>query len=206
MATTKYSSLMQSDEELHSNQAEVANVAPDRIGMATRNGSNGLMAEETVESRTEHRVRITLTAFQQLASYLAGLPQAQELDVGLSVPFQIDLFPDTDLKTPSRAQQAFMNELQRTADLCASAQIAVYTGRAAGLANDSAVTADSTMPTMENMGMSPNHGSNLYWDSRAAKLHRVLAQDHLRKSLSSTATVSKMFLSKSPTRACTTTP
>ena len=51
-----------------------------------------------------------------------------------------------------------MNELQRTADLCTSAQIAIYPIAAAGLANDSAVTANATMPTMENMGMSPNPG------------------------------------------------
>jgi len=157
MATAKYSSLMQSDEELQSNKAEVTNVTPTGIGMAdTATDPTGLMAEETV-GVNEDRVRITLTAFQQLASYLAGFPGRKNL-MWVSGAFPIVLFPDTDLKTPSRAQQAFMNELQRTADLCTSAQIAIYPIAAAGLANDSAVTANATMPTMENMGMSPNPG------------------------------------------------
>ena len=92
MATAKYSSLMQSDEELQSNKAEVTNVTPTGIGMAdTATDPTGLMAEETV-GVNEDRVRITLTAFQQLASYLAGFPGRKNL-MWVSGAFPIVLSP-----------------------------------------------------------------------------------------------------------------
>ena len=53
-----------------------------------------LLAEKDL-ALTEERVRITLTAFQDLARYLAGYPGRKNV-MWISGAFPIVLFPDAD--------------------------------------------------------------------------------------------------------------
>ncbi len=149
MGTPQHSSLMQSDDELQSNQDMVGNVTPIGNEMADMSvDPTGLISEESVGLDVD-RVNITLTAFQQLANYLAGFPGRKNL-MWVSGSFPIILFPDANLPTPSRGQHAFMNDLQRTADLCTAAQIAIYPIAAEGLIVDPYLSANANaVPTTQ---------------------------------------------------------
>ena len=155
LGTPQHSQLMQSDAELQSNQAESTNVTPtgnDMVDAAM--DPRGLLAEESV-GLTVERVETTLTAFQQLTNYLAGFPGRKNV-MWVSGSFPIVLFPDASLPTPSRGQHAFMNDLEKTADLCTAAQIAIYPIAAEGLMTDPYFAANahalSTVTTSPNPG------------------------------------------------------
>ena len=151
VGTAQHSPLMQSDTELESNQSEATNITPtgnEMADMATN--PKGLMAEESV-GLNEDRVNITLTAFQQLANYLAGFPGRKNL-MWVSGAFPIVLFPDADLPAPSRSQHAFMDDVQRISDLCTVAQIAVYPIAAGGLVNDTLHGAGNPQPLAYSTG------------------------------------------------------
>ena len=92
---------------------------------------------------TESRVGITLSAFQQLAHYLSGYPGRKNL-IWVSGSFPIVLFPDANLLNPAVAPQTYMRDIQRTADLCTAAQIAIYPVSAEGLMIHSVYQADAS--------------------------------------------------------------
>ena len=153
VGTAQYSPLMQSDAELESNQSEYANITSMGNEMAiVAADPRGLMAEESV-GLTVDRVNITLTAFQQLANYLAGFPGRKNL-MWVSGAFPIVLFPDASLPAPSRSrsQHAFMDDVQKISDLCTVAQIAVYPIAAEGLVNDTLHGANDPEPLAYSTG------------------------------------------------------
>ena len=168
LGTAQNSPLMQSDAELESNQSEASNITSmgnDMANMTT--DPKGLMAEESV-GLDEDRVNITLTAFHQLASYLAGFPGRKNL-MWVSGAFPIVLFPDADLPTPSRSQHAFMDDVQRISDLCTVAQIAVYPIAAEGLVNDTLRGAGNPQPLAYSTGSDANRVAAKISGSRFAR-------------------------------------
>lgn len=165
------SPLLQSSAEPEANQNAAGSVTltgNEMVDAATN--MKDLMAEEGL-ALTQDRVRITVTAFQQLARYLVGFPGRKNV-LWISGAFPILLFPDETLPTPSRSQHAFMDDLERTADLCTAAQIAVYPVAAEGLVNTVLNGADDPIPL-----------TYFVRDSRRGKtLARYRAMDLLAKS------------------------
>ena len=92
---------------------------------------------------TESRVAITLSAFQQLARYLSGYPGRKNL-IWVSGSFPIVLFGDSVSLNPSVAPRTYMSEIQKTADLCTAAQMAIYPVSAEGLMIHSVYQADAS--------------------------------------------------------------
>jgi VWFA-related protein len=84
----------------------------------------GLNAEHDSFS-TSMRVQDTLAAFNQLALYLSGVSGRKNL-IWLSGSFPLSILPNADLKNPYQASREFSAELDHTADLLASARVAVY--------------------------------------------------------------------------------
>ena len=146
------SPLLQSSAETEANQnaTNTVTLTGNEMVDATMNMKD-LLAEEGL-ALTQDRVRITLTAFQQLARYLAGFPGRKNV-MWISGGFPIVLFPDETLTAPSRSQHAFMDDLERTADLCTAAQIAVYPVAAEGLVNDTLNGAGNPQPLAYSTGL-----------------------------------------------------
>jgi len=106
------------------------------------------MLDEKNIAIDEQRVVTTMTAFQQLAHYLAGFPGRKNV-IWVSGAFPIVIFPEANLPTPQVTQRSFMSEVQRTSDLCTAAQMAIYPVAAQGLANSSVYEADAAELSQE---------------------------------------------------------
>jgi VWFA-related protein len=106
------------------------------------NSLNALIAEKDA-AMTEARIGITLSAFQQLARYLSAYPGRKNV-IWVSGSFPIVLFPDANLLNPAVTPKTYMLEIQKTADLCAAAQIAIYPVTAEGLMIHSVYQADGS--------------------------------------------------------------
>jgi VWFA-related protein len=106
------------------------------------NALKSLIAEKDA-AMTEARIGITLSAFQQLARYLSGYPGRKNV-IWVSGSFPIVLFPDANFLNPAVTPQMYMHEIQRTADLCIAAQIAIYPVTAEGLMIHSVYQADNS--------------------------------------------------------------
>ena len=106
------------------------------------NALKALIAEKDI-AMTEDRVNITLSAFQQLARYLSGYPGRKNV-IWVSGSFPIVLFPEANLLNLGVAPQAYVHEIQKTADLCTAAQIAIYPVTAEGLMIHSVYHADAS--------------------------------------------------------------
>jgi VWFA-related protein len=75
---------------------------------------------------TGTRVQMTLLAFQQLARYLSSIPGRKNI-IWVSGAFPVNLFPDGNMP------HEFQQEVQQTADMLTSDQIAIYPISAGGL-------------------------------------------------------------------------
>ncbi|HZD30619.1 MAG TPA: VWA domain-containing protein, partial [Candidatus Angelobacter sp.] len=106
------------------------------------NALKSLIAEKDA-AMTEQRVAITLSAFQQLAHYLSGYPGRKNV-IWVSGSFPILLFPDANILNPAVAPRTYMNDIQRTADLCTAAQMAIYPVTAEGLMIHAVYQADAS--------------------------------------------------------------
>ena len=106
------------------------------------NALKALIAEKDI-AMTEARIAITLSAFQQLARYLSGYPGRKNV-IWVSGSFPIVLFPEANLLNPGVAPQTYVHDIQRTADLCTAAQIAIYPVTAEGLMIHSVYQADNS--------------------------------------------------------------
>jgi VWFA-related protein len=78
------------------------------------------------------RVQYTLSAFDQLARYLTGIPGRKNV-MWLSGSFPLAVNPDPDLKKPFQAARDFSNAVEHTASLLANARVAIYPIDARGL-------------------------------------------------------------------------
>jgi VWFA-related protein len=78
------------------------------------------------------RVGYTLSAFDQLARYLSAIPGRKNL-LWLSGSFPLAIEPQSDLKNPYQSARDFSQQVERTANLLATARVAVYPIDAEGL-------------------------------------------------------------------------
>ena len=78
------------------------------------------------------RVQYTLSAFDQLARYLSGMPGRKNV-MWLSGSFPVAVMPNPDLKNPTQAARDFSGAVNHTAGLLANARVAVYPIDARGL-------------------------------------------------------------------------
>ncbi len=106
------------------------------------NSLNALIAEKDAAT-TEARIGITLSAFQQLARYLSAYPGRKNV-IWVSGSFPLVLFPEANLLNPAVAPKPYMHEIQKTADLCTAAQIAIYPVTAEGMMIHSVYQADAS--------------------------------------------------------------
>ncbi len=78
------------------------------------------------------RVQYTLSAFDQLAHYLSGMPGRKNV-MWLSGSFPSEILPDPSLKSPTESARDFSQAVNHTATLLANARVAVYPIDARGL-------------------------------------------------------------------------
>ncbi len=86
------------------------------------------------------RAGYTLTAFDELARYLSAIPGRKNL-IWLSGSFPLAILPQPDLKDPYRSAQNFSQQIARTANLLATARVAVYPIDAKGLVSQTLLKA-----------------------------------------------------------------
>jgi VWFA-related protein len=91
---------------------------------------------------TEERVGLTLQALQQLARYLSGIPGRKNV-IWFSGSFPAGIVPDSELPDPFSGARNFQEEIRQTADLLATAQVALYPIAAEGLVSDTAFQVDN---------------------------------------------------------------
>jgi VWFA-related protein len=96
---------------------------------------------DTASYQTESRVRITLQAMQQLARYLSDVPCRKNV-IWFSGSFPVNVAPDPDVPDPFTTMTHFQDEIRKTSDLLAAAQMAVYPIAAEGLATDTTFEAN----------------------------------------------------------------
>lgn len=140
------------------------------------NTLKALIAEKD-SAMTEQRVAITLSAFQQLARYLSGYPGRKNV-IWVSGSFPIVLFPDANLfLNPAVAPQTYMHEIQRTADLCTAAQIAIYPVSAEGMMIHSVYQADASAISEQSPGiMSRNNVDQMNSELQNVSSTRLVAE------------------------------
>ena len=134
-----------------------------------------LIAEKDI-ALTESRIAITLSALQQLAHYLSGYPGRKNL-IWVSGGFPVVLFPDSVFLNPSVTPRGFMSEIQRTADLCTAAQIAIYPVSAEGMMIHSVCQADASAISEQSPGiMSRNNVEQVNAELGAVSSTRLAAE------------------------------
>ena len=101
---------------------------------------------------TDVRIRLTLTALQQLAGYLAAFPGRKNV-AWFSGAFPVAIFPDPDGAQPFGAQSDNQQEVRRTDALLSSAQVAIYPIGAESVTVDSLYSAgaDSRLTTRSEL-------------------------------------------------------
>ena len=90
--------------------------------------------EETTSMQTDIRVKMTMSAFQQLARYLSGVPERKNL-IWLSGSFPLTIDPDASLQQPSDVWRTYYEEIRETSLMLAAARVAVYPVDVRGLMN-----------------------------------------------------------------------
>ncbi len=130
------SPLLQTSTEADVNQRLVSQMAE----MAATTGSAQIQAsasalrefqQENTSSQTDMRVHITLEAMQQLARYLQAIPGRKNV-IWFSGSFPISIFEDGAGDT----MRQYQKEIEKTANLLAGSQVAIYPIGAEGLAVD----------------------------------------------------------------------
>jgi len=110
-------------------------------------------AQATVAASTDLRVTYTLDALQALARSLAAYPGRKNLIwVSESFPLVIMSEHDLNLSHGGRGDKNYSLQLEHTADILTSAQVAVYTVDARGITNQSFFSAGGTASTSDEMG------------------------------------------------------
>jgi len=90
---------------------------------------------DTAAFQTAQRIHLTLDAMQQLAFYLASVPGRKNV-IWFSGSFPSGIFGDPDLSDPHNDASSFQEEIRKTTNLLASAQLALYPVAAEGLISD----------------------------------------------------------------------
>ena len=155
---------------LNPNPVNLAQEAADPVNIL-----KALIAEKD-SAMTEARVAITLSAFQQLARYLSAYPGRKNV-IWVSGSFPLVLFGDSASSNPSVAPRMYMNDIQRTADLCTAAQMAIYPVTAEGLMIHSVYQADaSAIGEVRPSMMSQNNASQMSAELQSVSSTRQTAE------------------------------
>lgn len=144
------SGLLPSDEENEANDRFVEFLQQEDMGGTP--GTRDLAAvnpvqvakqfmADTAAFQTEQRIGITLDAMQNLALYLGGVPGRKNV-IWFSGSFPTGIFGDPDLPDPMNIASSFEQQIRKTTDLLASAQLAIYPIAAEGLASDAVYQAN----------------------------------------------------------------
>ncbi len=152
-AGTQSSPLLQSSTEKGVDQELVGALAEVHAVDASR--AMQQFMDDQSSNRSGARQRLTLTALQELARYLAGYPGRKNV-VWFSGAFPVVIFPNPDLSDALgafSAQRDDQNELRRTDALLASAQVAIYPVAAEGVATGSQYS-PSTDPRLATRSLS----------------------------------------------------
>jgi VWFA-related protein len=112
----------------------------DQVAAATGNSpadaelrANVQQFEATIASaQTRDRVLTTLSAMNQVARYVSGLPGRKNL-IWISGSFPLNILPDPKLKNPFSVGESMEDEFRETTNLLTRAQVAVYPIDARGL-------------------------------------------------------------------------
>ena len=136
------SPLLTTPEETEEQQEQV-----DMIGSLGNDPSTAQMQADmeqfqaqTNSFQTRLRVEYTLSAMNNLARYLSGLPGRKNL-IWFSGSFPINILPDGDLENPFGAMENFEDDVKATADLLTRSQVAVYPIDGRGLFTNPALSA-----------------------------------------------------------------
>jgi VWFA-related protein len=107
---------------------------------------------DQVTAQTDIRVRMTLDALNQLATYLSGIPGRKNL-IWLSGSFPLAILPDSALYNGFRAMSDYRDEVKKTCDLLTQARVAVYPVGAEGLWSPTEYNAaNNTAPQNQKFG------------------------------------------------------
>lgn len=151
-AGTKASALLPSDVEKQANQRRVDFLIENEAGPSNSNKPQAQEAVEAVNAEkmfmsdtqvflADARIAATLQALQQLARYLLTIPGRKNV-MWFSGSFPAGILPNPDLTDPFGREKSFQEEIRKTTDLLAAAQIALYPIGAEGLATDSTYQAN----------------------------------------------------------------
>jgi VWFA-related protein len=168
LGTPRSSPLLQSPAERQADSAFINHVSVNQMGTPAVgnlaleavdpvNSLNAMLAERDAQL-TQHRVEITLNAFQQLARYLSGYPGRKNV-MWVSGGFPLIIFPQADSLAPSVAPSNFTDALEKTADLCTAAQMAIYPVSAEGLVGDPRYMANASAISQTRAGMVIGNGT-----------------------------------------------
>jgi VWFA-related protein len=115
------------------------------------------------------RVQYTLSAFNQLARYLSGMPGRKNV-MWLSGSFPLGVMPNPDLKDPTQAARDFTEAVNHTAGLLANARVAVYPIDARGLFPEPltapAIAAGSMVRNPDRVDAAESADSSLHAEER----------------------------------------
>lgn len=116
------------------------------------------------------RVQYTLSAFDQLARYLSGMPGRKNV-MWLSGSFPLGVMPNPDLKDPTQAARDFSAAVNHTAGLLANARVAVYPIDARGLfpqplSAPAIAAGDSIVRTPDRVDAAESADSSLHAEER----------------------------------------
>jgi VWFA-related protein len=115
------------------------------------------------------RVQYTLSAFNQLARYLSGMPGRKNV-MWLSGSFPLGVMPNPDLKDPTQAARDFSEAVNHTAGLLANARVAVYPIDARGIfpqpLSAPAISAGSMVRNDDRVAAAESADSSLHAEER----------------------------------------
>jgi VWFA-related protein len=108
--------------------ADVNSSLNDLAAMGASSAAVGALQQfeaETTAMQTDVRVKLTLTALQQLARYLSAVPGRKNL-IWFSGSFPLTIDPDPSIQEPSEASRTYYEDLRATSLMLATARVAVY--------------------------------------------------------------------------------
>jgi len=154
------SPLLTTPEEAEEQQEQIDNMGAmgNDPGTAQMQADMQQFQAETATFQTTLRVQYTLSAMNDLARYLSGLPGRKNL-IWFSGSFPINILPDGDLENPFGAMANYEDDVKATADLLTRSQVAVYPVDGRGLFVNPAMTASvsgASMARNPQAGMKAN--------------------------------------------------
>jgi len=139
--------LLRSDVEKDADQRRIDFMVQEQQGPVPQDPAAALNTPDPINAareflhdtdtfQAEERIGLTLQALEQLGRYLSGIPGRKNV-IWFSGAFPDGILPDSDLTDPFKGIHSFQDQVRRTTDLLATAQVAIYPVAAEGLVSDS---------------------------------------------------------------------